>query len=142
MHMLLHTIKLVFFVFIQLALCFTVQAEMTKKNFEKIQNPTFEVDKTTNTAMIENNVNSIVIPTIKNAQHNTDLNTDSVIKKSKPSTPTLFMPHITKAENKYIPLMADAVIFANYDEELPAIVNYYTQASEEEIILFYHLAFA
>ena len=142
--MLLHTIKLIFFVFTPLVLCLTVQAKTMNNDLEETQEPTLEVNKTINTPIIESSVKPLVLPEIKSVQDDADINTDSlskIIKISKASTATISMPHITKAKNKYIPLMADAVIFANYDDELPAIVNYYTQASEDEIILFYQASF-
>jgi hypothetical protein len=118
-----------------------VQAKTMNNNLEETQEPTLEVNKTINTPIIESNVKPIVLPEIKSVQDDADINTDSLSKISKASTPTIAMPNVTKAKNKYIPLMADAVIFANYDDELPAIVNYYTQASEDEIILFYQASF-
>lgn len=40
-----------------------------------------------------------------------------------------------------IPYMDDAKIFAEFSDELPAIVNYYTLHSEQEIITFYQSEF-
>jgi hypothetical protein len=51
------------------------------------------------------------------------------------------MPLIENKMNSYIPLVEDAIIFANLDGELPAVVNYYTIISEQEIIDFYQLSF-
>lgn len=38
---------------------------------------------------------------------------------------------------KHIPLPQDARVFARYDENLPAVVNYFTGESEQAIIDFY-----
>ena len=51
------------------------------------------------------------------------------------------MPVITNKDNSYIPLIEGATIFANYSDELPAMVNYYTQTSEQEVIAFYQQSF-
>jgi hypothetical protein len=51
------------------------------------------------------------------------------------------MPTITNKTNRYIPLLDDAVIFANLDDELPAVANYYTQMSEQAVIDFYQQSF-
>lgn len=36
-----------------------------------------------------------------------------------------------------IELLADAKVFAQYDDEKPMVANYFTSHSEEEIIMFY-----
>jgi len=36
-----------------------------------------------------------------------------------------------------IPMMANAQVFADFTDELPAVLNYFTRASEEQIIDFY-----
>lgn len=41
------------------------------------------------------------------------------------------------AEEIEIKKVKDAQIFASYTEELPAVLNYFTKASEEQIINFY-----
>ncbi len=41
----------------------------------------------------------------------------------------------------FIPLMSDANVFAEFIDRLPAVVNYFTFASEEEIINFYNNSF-
>lgn len=51
------------------------------------------------------------------------------------------MPIVNNKTNSYIPLVEGAVIFSNDDDALPAIVNYYTQASTQEIIDFYQKSF-
>ena len=51
------------------------------------------------------------------------------------------MPVVTSRANSYIPLIEGAIIFANYSDELPAMVNYYTQTSEQEVIAFYQKSF-
>lgn len=38
----------------------------------------------------------------------------------------------------FIPLMADAKVFAEFVDRLPAVVNYFTMASEDEVISFYN----
>lgn len=40
-----------------------------------------------------------------------------------------------------IPVMEDAKVFAEFSDELPAVINYFTNASEEEVIDFYQTAF-
>ncbi|MBU2871738.1 hypothetical protein [Colwellia sp. E2M01] len=40
-----------------------------------------------------------------------------------------------------IPAMADATIFAEYSDNLPAVLNYFTNASKDEVIDFYQEAF-
>lgn len=40
-----------------------------------------------------------------------------------------------------IPVIEDAKIFAEFSDELPAVMNYFTNSSEEEIIDFYQKAF-
>jgi len=37
----------------------------------------------------------------------------------------------------YLPVLDDAKVFAEFIDSLPAVVNYYTYATEEEIITFY-----
>ncbi len=50
----------------------------------------------------------------------------------------LALPLTTKAQEAInIPYMEDAKIFAEFTDELPAVINYYTQYSEQEIISFY-----
>ena len=36
-----------------------------------------------------------------------------------------------------IHMMSDAHVFAQFDEEIPAVVNYYTKKSEQSVISFY-----
>lgn len=40
-----------------------------------------------------------------------------------------------------IPMVDNAQVFANYTDELPVVLNYYTSASEEQIINFYRQNF-
>ncbi len=63
--------------------------------------------------------------------------TDSTV----PSTLTEPMPIAENKTNSYIPLIEGAIVFSNFDGELPAIVNYYTTALEQEIIDFYQQSF-
>lgn len=63
------------------------------------------------------------------------------IEDSTPRAPSEPMPLVQNKTNSYIPLLEGAMIFANLDDELPAVVNYYTVASEQEIIDFYQLSF-
>lgn len=85
---------------------------------------------------------AIIIPKITLASQisESDNNTTQTVNK-KTSKPSLFLPYISSAKNNYIPTLSDAIIFANYDEDLPAIINYYTFASEDEVIAFYRDAF-
>ena len=62
-------------------------------------------------------------------------------KKVLPSTLKDPMPIAENKANSYIPLFDGAIIFANIDDSLPAIANYYVQASEQEVIDFYQLNF-
>lgn len=62
-------------------------------------------------------------------------------ENSSPNTPSEPMPLIQNKNNRYIPLLDDAIVFANLDDALPAVVNYYTLASEQVIIDFYQLNF-
>lgn len=41
----------------------------------------------------------------------------------------------------FIPLMSDAKVFAEFIDRLPAVVNYFTMASEDEVINFYNDSF-
>jgi len=40
-----------------------------------------------------------------------------------------------------IPILKDALIFAEFTDKLPAVVNYFTQSSEAQVINFYQQAF-
>ena len=40
-----------------------------------------------------------------------------------------------------IPILEDAKVFADFSDKLPAVINYFTSASEEEVIDFYQQAF-
>ncbi len=40
-----------------------------------------------------------------------------------------------------IPILEDAQVFAEYNDSLPAVINYFTNASEEQIIDFYQQSF-
>ena len=40
-----------------------------------------------------------------------------------------------------IPVLEDAQIFAEFSDSLPAVINYFTNASEEQVINFYQQAF-
>ena len=49
---------------------------------------------------------------------------------------------ITHAENTTtskvdIPVVDDAKVFAQFDDEMPAVINYFSRLSEEDIIRFY-----
>lgn len=57
------------------------------------------------------------------------------------STPSEPMPIATDKTNRYIPLLDGALVFANISDELPAVINYYTPASEQEVIDFYQQNF-
>ncbi|TPH14641.1 hypothetical protein [Litorilituus lipolyticus] len=63
-----------------------------------------------------------------------ELNTD-VNSTSAP------IPFHSDYENKYIPVVDNAKVFANLTEELPAVLNYFTQYSEEEVITFYQQSY-
>jgi len=63
------------------------------------------------------------------------------IENLLPSTPNDPMPIAVSKVNSYIPLLDDAIVFANFDETLPAVVNYYTAFSEQEIIDFYQQSY-
>lgn len=39
--------------------------------------------------------------------------------------------------NVVIPMMTNAQVFANFTDDIPAVLNYFTSATEEEIIDFY-----
>lgn len=40
-----------------------------------------------------------------------------------------------------IPVLADAKIFAEFSDELPAVINYFTNSSEADVIDFYQKSF-
>lgn len=40
-------------------------------------------------------------------------------------------------QNIIIPMISNAQVFANITDELPAVLNYFTSATEEQIIKFY-----
>jgi len=40
-----------------------------------------------------------------------------------------------------IPVMQDSQVFAEFSDSLPAVINYFTQSSEVEVIEFYQQAF-
>ncbi|MBU2893806.1 hypothetical protein KO495_10780 [Colwellia sp. D2M02] len=79
----------------------------------------------------------------KNSDNSPDDTSATEPRTAKPlaSNPTLFLEHITKSENQFIPVIQDAIIFANFGDELPAIVNYYTFANQAHIIKFYQEAY-
>jgi hypothetical protein len=129
MQILLWTKKIIFIGFIQIVLSVSVEAEVINNNSEKSEKKALEVNVSVSALKVDNSDGTITIPKLKN------------VEQRRTSNVTPFKPNITKAENKYIPTLADAVIFANYDEDLPAVVNYYTYASEEEIITFYQSTF-
>jgi hypothetical protein len=43
----------------------------------------------------------------------------------------------TKAKSVIIPIMTDAQVFADLTDKLPAVVNYFSNATEEQIVGFY-----
>lgn len=47
------------------------------------------------------------------------------------------IPQHPNYQNQYIPVIENAHVFANLTDALPAVINYFTQASEDEIINFY-----
>ncbi len=51
------------------------------------------------------------------------------------------IPQHTDYQNDYIPVIAEAKVFANLTDELPAVMNYFTVASEEQVIDFYQQAY-
>ncbi len=40
-----------------------------------------------------------------------------------------------------IPMIDDAKVFADFSDKMPAVVNYFTSSSEEQIIAFYQESF-
>lgn len=42
-----------------------------------------------------------------------------------------------QVEDYMIPSLADAKVFAQFTDELPSVINYFTSHSEQEIISFY-----
>jgi hypothetical protein len=91
---------------------------------------------------IEGVQNQVTIPQIQNISAAlSPLSDENEIKRPLALNPTLLLDHIKKSENQFIPLIQDAIIFANFDDELPAIVNYYTFSTEGSIIKFYTDAF-
>lgn len=51
------------------------------------------------------------------------------------------IPTHSDYQNQYIPVIANARVFANLTDELPAVINYFTDASEEEVISFYQQSY-
>ncbi len=51
------------------------------------------------------------------------------------------IPTHSDYQNQYIPVIANARVFANLTDELPAVMNYFTDASEEEVISFYQQSY-
>ena len=45
--------------------------------------------------------------------------------------------HSFESNGVSIHIMSDARVFAQFDEEIPAVVNYYTKKSEQSVISFY-----
>jgi hypothetical protein len=45
--------------------------------------------------------------------------------------------HAANDNGVSIDVMSDARVFAQYDEEIPAVINYYTKKSEQNVIDFY-----
>jgi hypothetical protein len=43
----------------------------------------------------------------------------------------------TGQQNVVIPMMTNAQVFADFTDDVPAVLNYFTRASKEEIIDFY-----
>lgn len=43
----------------------------------------------------------------------------------------------TKQNNVIIPMMTNAQVFADFTDELPAVLNYFSDATEEQIVDFY-----
>lgn len=48
-----------------------------------------------------------------------------------------FIRPIPEEGDVFIPVLSDAKVFAEFIDELPAVVNFFTMASEDEIIAFY-----
>ncbi len=51
------------------------------------------------------------------------------------------IPQHTDYQNQFIPVIAQAKVFANLTDELPAVMNYFTEVSEEQVIDFYQQAY-
>ncbi len=45
--------------------------------------------------------------------------------------------HAVENNGVSIHIMSDARVFAQFDKEIPAVVNYYTKKSEQSVISFY-----
>jgi len=78
---------------------------------------------------------------IKNDNIEIETVVEAETKNILPATLNDAMPIAENKVNNYIPLFDGAIIFANIDDDLPAIANYYVQASEQEIIDFYQVSF-
>jgi len=79
---------------------------------------------------------------ISDKSKNIEDETEQVVETESTSLiPNEPMPIPENKTNSYIPLLEGAVIFANFDDALPAVVNYYIQLSEQEIIDFYQQSF-
>ncbi len=51
------------------------------------------------------------------------------------------IPLHTDYQNQYIPVIEEAIVFANLTNELPAVLNYFTQKKEAQVINFYQQAY-
>ena len=125
MQTLLWSKKIILISFIQLAISCAVQAEVVNEKIKKKEELLSEIKRLNNIKLLNKDDSPAVMPVLNNAQ------------QGRVSKATTFKPNLTQVKNKYIPVMSDAIIFANYDEDLPAIVNYYTYKSEEEVSNFY-----
>ncbi|REL35120.1 hypothetical protein [Thalassotalea euphylliae] len=59
------------------------------------------------------------------------------IDSSVDDTPYNFVRPTPEEGDVFIPVLSDAKVFAEFIDELPAVVNFFTMASEDEIIAFY-----
>jgi hypothetical protein len=49
----------------------------------------------------------------------------------------VFLANANAQQTIDIPILANAKIFAKFDDKLPAVANYYTKMSEQEVLSFY-----
>ena len=97
-----------------------------------------EVASTANETMAEATDASQVVDEHINDAVSLDANVDA----SEPTSTAYNFERTPLGEGDiFIPIMADARVFAEFVDKFPAVVNYYTMASEQDVIDFYSESF-
>jgi hypothetical protein len=54
---------------------------------------------------------------------------------------TLLAPSVFAENILEIPVMDDAIVFADFNDKAPAVINYFTSTTEKDIIRFYKMTY-